>query len=132
MYPVFLISQGGNMRKIGLILALTLGFASASFAGDGRNFTIRPAATWTVSDNVTVNYWFTENGADITPNQTVTGMVAGTDVLVDGVAYLGSGRTVCLNAVAFRAEAPTTTVVADPACFRFPFGPLEAPTLLTP
>jgi len=121
------------MKRIAMFaLALCLMSASA-FAGDGRNWTVQPAGTWTSTDNVNVSYFFKEAGVQLGSAQLLIGpLLPGQDRPVDGGEFVGSGRTICLNAEAFRADEPTAVAVAAESCFRFPFGPLDPPTLLTP
>jgi hypothetical protein len=124
------------MRKIAMFAVLFSFLMSAqAMAGDGMHWIIRPAATWTVNDQVSVTWFFTENNSQLGNTTTTafdTAVTVAVDQTVDGSQFLGSGRTVCLNAYAFRKAEPTVLATATPNCFRFPFNTLEAPTLLSP
>ena len=43
--------------------------------------------------------------------------------------FVGTNRTICLNAEGFRAAEPSVTASAVPDCFLFRFGPLDPPTI---
>jgi hypothetical protein len=125
------------MRKMiaAMVAAFAMTVALPAFAGDGMHWIIRPAASWTVNDQVLVTWYFTENSSQLGSQTTTafdTTATVAVDQTVDGSQFLGSGRTICLNAFAVRKAEPTVLATATPNCFRFPFNTLEAPTLLSP
>jgi hypothetical protein len=121
-----------------LVFALTLTLSALSYAGDGRHFGIQAPADWTPVDpndaqpGVSIDSWFTEGATVVTQGVFIGPLLAGAFREIDGVAFLGSGRTICLNATAERTGQAATRVTAVPACGTFPLYPIAKPTLLGP
>jgi len=124
------------MRKVlfTTIFGLAIGMSSMAKADESQHWAIRNGGGWTTNDNVSVSYWFTENGTMVDVAQLFIGplLEGETDRPVSTVQFVGSGRTICLNAEAYRASEPTVKATAVPSCYRFPFGPLNPPTIVTP
>jgi hypothetical protein len=106
--------------------------ASMAQASDASHWAIRDGANWTANDNVQISYFFTEANVQVGQAQLFIGplLPGDADRPVNTTQFVGSGRTICLNANAFRSVEPTVLVAATPSCFRFPFGALDAPTIV--
>lgn len=121
------------MKKL-LIAAVLVLMATVAKADDNQHWAIQNGGNWTNQDNVSVDYWFTENGNMVGTAQLFIGpLVAGqTARPVDTKQFVNSGRSICLNADAFRAAVPNVKVTAVPSCFTFPFVvPIDAPIITT-
>lgn len=116
-----------------VFLAITV-LSSVSMAAD---YQIIAPPSWTAElgdpePEVTVDAWFTEGAFTVTEGVFVGPMAAGETRDINTVAFLGSGRTICVNAYVERTGQPDTRVTAVPACRTFPLFILVPPTLLAP
>ena len=116
------------MRKLlfTAILTLTASFAQAN---DAQKWAVRPSDRWTVTDDVQVRYWFTENDSVVGQAQLFIGpLLPGQDRPIVTTQFVDSGRNICVFAEAFRGAEPNVVVPArnNGLCYRFPFGPLDS------
>ena len=126
------------MRRVLMVaVMLCLMTASAKAAGDGVNFGVLAPPDWTPSvttdaPDVLVKSYLTENGVEVPNTRTEEVMVAGSLRDINAAQFVGTNKTVCVNASAQHLGAPTTEVVAEPLCFSFQFAPLTPPILQLP
>lgn len=114
------------MKRLVFAMFLTL-LAGVAKADDNQAWLIQNGGNWTANDNVSVSYWFTEAGTTLGAAQLFIGPLLTADAPrpVVTTQFVGSNRTICLNADAYRAAAPTVRVSAVPDCYKFPFLPLN-------
>lgn len=121
------------MKKMMIAMFATIALmATAAHADDASRWALKDGPNWTSNDNVQMQYTFTEGGTAVGPATLLIGPLLGADAQrpVVTTQFVGSGRTICLTANAFRNSQPTVVVVAVPHCYTFPFGPLDAPTII--
>ena len=119
------------MRKILYTLPFVL-FATVARADINQVWAIHPSDLWTTNDNVSVRYWLTENGTTLAPAQLFIGpLLPGQDRPVVTTQFVGSGRTICIQAEAYRSAEPNKLVPARNTglCNTFPFGELDSFTI---